>query len=246
MNAFADLVSLAGAGLVGSTYSVAEGNSKVLIAAAEASATLIHKNVIVDKIISRSNEVQISYKSSHQESLVRGSANFDLVILAAPFQSSKVNVFAGSIAPIPNLKKYVKTFVTFVEGIVDCKYFGISQCNHLPGTIVSLEGSSLPFRSLAVHGITSTKRYVYKLFSDLELSDETLSEIFSSHNVNSTLRYVHHAYPYLHPSNSWPSFRLTPNVFYLNAMETAVSCIECELVAANNVALLSIETLKSQ
>merc|ERR1712187_410966 len=53
---------------------------------------------------------------------------------------------------------------------------------------------------------------------------------------------VWRAYPELQPSEQWPSFRLHSHdhgaVYYVNAMESPVSCMETEAVGAKNVALL--------
>jgi hypothetical protein len=42
-------------------------------------------------------------------------------------------------------------------------------------------------------------------------------------------------YPVLKPSEQWPPFRLGKRLYYANAMESAVSTMETEAVAARNV-----------
>ncbi|HEX6988522.1 MAG TPA: hypothetical protein VF282_03580, partial [Bacillota bacterium] len=40
------------------------------------------------------------------------------------------------------------------------------------------------------------------------------------------------------PVSGWPPFRLGPGLYYVNAMESAVSTMETEAIAARNVANL--------
>ncbi|CAE8638940.1 unnamed protein product, partial [Polarella glacialis] len=113
---------------------------------------------------------------------------------------------------------------------------------------------SIPFNSVAVHG-TSGGRKVYKLFSQEVPPERLLNEMFV--NVSNEMKqFVWHAYPILspRPSADWPPFTLHPassgdqfqrgGVYYANAMETPVSCMETEAIAAKNVALLVLRDLK--
>jgi len=44
----------------------------------------------------------------------------------------------------------------------------------------------------------------------------------------------------------WPSFIIDEGLFYINAMESAVSTMETEAVAARNVVNLSLNFMKAQ
>ena len=46
------------------------------------------------------------------------------------------------------------------------------------------------------------------------------------------------AYPVLNPTAEWPAFRLQRGLYYINAMESAVSTMETEVVASRNVVQL--------
>ena len=69
------------------------------------------------------------------------------------------------------------------------------------------------------------------------LSDSQMDRLFRSRSEIE--RVVWRAYPVLGPSSVWPPFELARGLYYPNAMESAVSTIETEAVAARNaVALL--------
>ena len=53
------------------------------------------------------------------------------------------------------------------------------------------------------------------------------------------------AYTVLDPTESWPPFQLAPGLFYLNAMESPVSCMETQIIAAKNAQLLTERFLQS-
>merc|ERR1712048_805907 len=88
---------------------------------------------------------------------------------------------------------------------------------------------------------TSGGRNVYKVFSSAPLNASLLNDIFINASEEQE-QIVWRAYPELQPSGPWPSFRLHSNshgaVYYVNAMESPVSCMETEAVGAKNVALL--------
>jgi len=43
---------------------------------------------------------------------------------------------------------------------------------------------------------------------------------------------------------AWPPFKIDEGLFYINAMESAVSAMETEAVAARNIANLAIDFIK--
>lgn len=48
----------------------------------------------------------------------------------------------------------------------------------------------------------------------------------------------------LKPANEWPTFRLAPGLYYVNAMESINSTLETEAVAARNVVNLLITDVR--
>eukprot|EP00475_Leptophrys_vorax_P030404 TRINITY_DN454_c0_g1_i1.p1 TRINITY_DN454_c0_g1~~TRINITY_DN454_c0_g1_i1.p1 ORF type:complete len:504 (-),score=119.09 TRINITY_DN454_c0_g1_i1:83-1594(-) len=242
INAFADLVSLAGAGLTGTTYSVKEGNAKVVEYLAQHAHLLLNATVESIEVLPRvgcENKKRIHYTHNQHEK----SKDFDAVILAAPYGSAGIKIYQGTgIVIEPTPADYKRTFVTYLEGKLNVQAFGLSQCSDLPDTITTVQSTTSFFRSVSVKGasLTNPTLAIYKIFSDAETTDEQLSSIFSE--VGEVKRYVYDAYPILTPLSSdqgATSFVIGPGIFYANVMELTASCMEVESVAAKNVALLA-------
>ena len=97
------------------------------------------------------------------------------------------------------------------------------------------------FSCIGAHGSEGGDR-VYKVMSRSRLSDARVDELFEARaspiarvDWNAT-----GAYPVLAPTPgaAWPPFVLGDGVYYAN-MEVPVSCMETEIIAGKNAALLA-------
>eukprot|EP00933_Yihiella_yeosuensis_P054275 TRINITY_DN52687_c0_g1_i1.p1 TRINITY_DN52687_c0_g1~~TRINITY_DN52687_c0_g1_i1.p1 ORF type:complete len:271 (-),score=42.27 TRINITY_DN52687_c0_g1_i1:59-829(-) len=175
---------------------------------------------------------------------------FNSVIIASPLEAAGIDLHK-SIRPKTPMRKYHQTVATFVlaDGL-SAAFFGDEKAKGgmlASDTVVTTSNPEIPFNSVAVHGMSAGQR-VYKLFSEDVPSEKLFSKLFV--NASSERRqFVWQAYPELapKPQELWPPFRLHQSkdttgflggVYYANAMETPVSCMETEAVAARNVALL--------
>ena len=140
---------------------------------------------------------------------------------------------------------------TFVAGRINASYFGYARASDLPSTILTTDctadAGDCPFSSLSQYFSNATSdSSVYKLFSSQPLSAEVLGRLFVW--VKGTVE-VHdwQAYPVFHEREVLPAWTLELEgggvVWYANAFEGAVSCMECAAVSAKNVALLVKEAL---
>jgi len=241
INAFADSVSLAGAGLVGSLYSVKEGNAEVMSGLLKASgAELRQKRVTAVRQSTSGYDV---CTESFCES-------FSSVVLAAPLELADIEL-ESALEPTSPRRTYQTTVATFVlaDGLKK-SFFDLPGDVLDADTVVTTANQSIPFNSVSVHGVSGGRK-VYKLFSQAVPSQELLDALFL--NASSEIRqFVWKAYPVLkpRPASQWPAFRLhggeKGGLYYVNAMETAVSCMETEAVAAKNVALLLTADLAGQ
>mmetsp|Transcript_1274 Transcript_1274/g.2662 ORF Transcript_1274/g.2662 Transcript_1274/m.2662 type:complete len:466 (-) Transcript_1274:25-1422(-) len=238
INAFADAVSLAGAGLVGSLYSVKEGNAQVMSGLLNASGAKLRQQH-VKAVRESTSGYEVCTESSECES-------FASVVLATPLELAEIDL--GSLQPSAR-RAYQTTVATFVlaDGLKK-SFFDLQGDIVDADTVVTTANSSIPFNSVAVHGVSGSRK-VYKLFSEAVPSQELLDSLFA--NASAEIRqFVWKAYPVLTPRSpsQWPSFRLhggdTGGLYYVNAMETAVSCMETEAVGAKNVALLVTQDLQ--
>jgi prenylcysteine oxidase/farnesylcysteine lyase len=74
---------------------------------------------------------------------------------------------------------------------------------------------------------------IYKLFSREPVTDGLLSALFAERKQ--VERWQWQAYPILIPMSRWPPFQLSRGLYYVNAMESAVSTMETEVIASRNV-----------
>ena len=114
----------------------------------------------------------------------------------------------------------------------------------VPTDVLTVQNASLPFSTLAEHASLRNGTRVYKLFSSRPLDEPTLSHIFDERHRTIRLDWKA-AYPRLQPtpaSTTWPPFEIPlgdggASLVYVAAMESAVSCMETQVIAAKNAAL---------
>lgn len=231
INAFANLVSLAGAGMVGSLTSVKEGNSEV------ASRIFKSTDIRVNSTVRR-----IDKGTTHQYSIYTPTdyEEFDIVVIATPLEQASIT-FGFALDNIA--RQFVTTHVTFIDGILSGEYFGMSD---IPDTIMTLDNKSIPFRSISIHGDSSSGySKIYKIFSDQALEKHLLKRLFSLALLD-VRRFVYQAYPVLKPMEIWPKFVMHDGLYYINAIESAASCMETQAIAARNVANLILNQVRTQ
>lgn len=230
MHALATSIALAGAGLAGKLFSVEGGNRLVCEALLrDAGATLLASTEVSG--LSGAN-------GAFSLQLADGrSATHDLVVLATPAGPSVMEIDGVTLPESARgARPFQTTWATFVKGTPRVRYFGLARASDLPGTVLTVEDDAIPFSSLGRVGASDEGAPVYKLFSRSPIEESLLDEIFSSRGEVEQIRWE--AYPVLRPSNDLPPFRLAAGLYWVNAMEFAVSTMETEAVAARNVANL--------
>jgi prenylcysteine oxidase/farnesylcysteine lyase len=167
-----------------------------------------------------------------------GELVVDAVIIATPLETAAIELDV----PLPHgpaiaSRPFQVTHATFVAGNLNAAFFGHASSSQLPGTILTVEDPDIWISSVGRVGFSpTTGTPVYKVFSRESLTDRQVESLFRhSFEVE---RIVWRAYPVLLPSTSWPAFELAKGLYYPNAMESAVSTIETEAVAARNVVRL--------
>ncbi|MBW2405274.1 MAG: hypothetical protein JRF42_16100, partial [Deltaproteobacteria bacterium] len=116
------------------------------------------------------------------------------------------------------------TWATFVKGTPRADYFGLAHASDLPDAVLTVEDDTIPFSSLGLVATSPDGALIYKLFSREPLAESLLDEIFSSRDVVERIRWE--AYPVLSPSRDLPPFRLADGLYWVNAMEFAVSTMD--------------------
>ncbi|MDJ0866106.1 MAG: FAD-dependent oxidoreductase [Myxococcota bacterium] len=233
MHALATSIALAGAGLAGSLFSVGGGNRLVCEGLLRDADSKLHAGAEVVGI-SRS-ERGLALR------LADGPApEHDVVVLATPagpaaLDLGGLDVGASALRPRP----FQTTWATFVMGEPRADYFGLSDPEDLPDTLLTVEDDAIPFSSLGLVGASPDGRPVYKFFTREEPKESLLDQVFPRRDAVEQVRWQ--AYPVLRPGGDLPPFRLAEGLYWVNAMEFAVSTMETESVAARNVANLVVQ-----
>lgn len=116
----------------------------------------------------------------------RGATNYKAVILAAPFHSAGINLPSSLAEQIPE-QPYVHLHVTLLSttsATPNPKYFGLAPSSAVPRVILTTNegkragGVGPEFNSLSYHGLVREGEWAVKIFSDHELSDAWLNEMF--------------------------------------------------------------------
>ncbi|HEY6333679.1 MAG TPA: FAD-dependent oxidoreductase, partial [Blastocatellia bacterium] len=240
LHAFANVVSLAGAGFAGgSLFSIEGGNSGLAERLLQQAGVDLRLNTRVRKI--RGVEA-----GGRQYLVVADDGtdwSFDAVVIAAPLEVAEIEIEVPGIeGRLIADRPFQVTHATFVAGELNRAFFGAHAGATLPGTILTVEDPKIWFSSVGRVGFSPAVTVpVYKVFSRETLSDQQLDRMFRSrYEVE---RIVWRAYPSLSAAAVWPAFELAPGLYYPNAMESAVSTIETEAVAARNVAGLLMNGL---
>ncbi|CAJ1419526.1 unnamed protein product [Effrenium voratum] len=241
LNAFAELISLAGAGVGGHVFSLANGTQAV----ARGLARSASRQLLGERV----TEVQESNGGYVVISEGKGGIRreqFDGVILATPLELTKIRLPA-SAKQLGRGREYQTTYTTFVHGMLNKTYFGLeTSVAEIPSDIFTTESSTSPFSSYGVHKILADGSVVVKLFSRTQLTDEQLHALFPK--VFEVYRYTWKAYPKLQPLplEQWASFRLGRGLIYTSWLETSASAMEVAAIAGRNGALLMREALQGR
>ncbi|KAK6474792.1 prenylcysteine oxidase-like isoform X1 [Huso huso] len=244
--AFVGAVSLAGA--QANLWAVEGGNKLVCSGLLkEAKANLIHAQVTSVSLVSADTaQYQVSYTTEKD----KGSAMYDIVIIATPLQEGMANItFENFEPPIPELPgAYHHTVVSIVHGYLNCSYFGYPDPKlFLFASILTTEAPALFFDSVGnVSPVNISKGFkkkqpqeaaIWKVFSPQPLERKDLKTLFKSYYSVQVTDWQ--AYPQYGSTKRLPPIVLHDNMYYLNSMEWAASAMEMSSVAAKNIALLA-------
>uniref|UniRef100_A0A1B6CZE3 Prenylcysteine lyase domain-containing protein n=1 Tax=Clastoptera arizonana TaxID=38151 RepID=A0A1B6CZE3_9HEMI len=227
---FVGVVTMAGA--VGRLWSVDGGQSKVVEELIKTSqANLIHSKV---------EEISLNSNGSFTIFENNRSKVYDFVVVAAPLTEDakfpiKFTQFTNSIH-IPG--RYHRTVSTILQGKINATYFGFSNEEEIPNTIINIDKSL--FNSISeIHPVSTeqkTTKKTWKIFSQKPLKPDELDALFVERNHTKVVDWL--AYPHYDTKAREDTFVLYNNLFYLNSVEWVASCMEMSAISAKNIALL--------
>ncbi|MDI3318121.1 MAG: FAD-dependent oxidoreductase [Bacillota bacterium] len=242
MNAWATLVSLTGGGLAGGRlFSVREGNLRVVEGLLSLSGARLQTNATVRAI--RPRATPEGGRAGFAVASADGSEEAcDAVILAAPLELAELDFDGLALPGSASLRRpYQTTHATWVVGRLRGERFGLAEQEAPPDVILTRERREIPFSAIGALAAAAGGRRIYKLFSREPLDEALLDHLFADRVE--AVRLTWNAYPVLSPAEVWPPFRLAPGLYYANAMESAVSTMETEAMAARNVVNLLVQDL---
>ncbi len=237
LNAFANAVSLTGAGWAGGALaSIRGGNVQLCEHALRSAGAELRRGVRVAAIAHEpAPEGRPRYRVYRADG--PGEA-FDAVVVANPLEFADLDFPGVDLAPGADIRRaYQVTHATFVAGELDPAYFGRPPDATLPETVLTMENPEIPFSSIGRVGYAPELRQpIYKVFSREALDEALLARLFRTRGAVHSVRWD--AYPVLQPMPEGPPFRLAPRLYYANAMESVVSTMETQAVAGCNAAAL--------
>lgn len=225
-------------------WSVKGGNKRVPIGLLEKS----NVNLIKTKVNTVTLE-QVDEKTKYEVKSNEVTNIYDMVIIATPFYGNESDIsFINFPEPIIGSSHlYHRTVATFVRGLPNFSKFGYKTLNEFP-EIVLVTKDKFFFNSVVkLHRVdVGSERHenkqelpTWKVFSQQPLTDEEMLALFISYEdvevVNWSAAYPH----YSSSEDNLPSFRLASQLYYVNTIELAASCMEMMAIAAHNVALLA-------
>ena len=242
-------------------WRVVGGNYKLAEEALKASgASLVMEDVIsVTKMEGSGGAVKYTVITADG----KVDEGYDVVIVANPLNTSSIkynnfssNVYTGA-ATVP----YQRMVATFCKGKINQEFFGEkADIPGFPQAILSTNVDALPFNFGAIGALepadieqSESQKYathvenepvkVWEVLSAEPLTREQCLTLFPDMDPDNALAYDWQGFPqYIEPYQA-PSFVLDDGVFYISAIEMAVSIMELTAVGAKNAALLAREYL---
>jgi len=242
IHAFVNLTSLVGAGLAGGElFSVQGGNAQVCERLLDRARAELRTQTTVEAIAAIDDPAQGRRQYAIESAIESGGRReqgFDAVVIATPLELTAIQFdHVAEWSREYAIRPYQVTHATFVAGQLQPGYFGQKRGAPLPETILTPEHPALPFSSIGRVGYSPTLQLpIYKIFSREPLDDALIGRVFAQPAETTHVRW--HAYPVLKPAAQWPPFRIASGLYYANAMESAVSTMETEVVASRNVVQL--------
>lgn len=237
MHGLVNLVSLAGASFGGYLFAIKGRNSQICEAMLQNSSAKVLKNHPVISIHKKEkNKYLITAEGGTKE-------EFDYIVIATPLEKAKIDFTNLELEEKNRLSRpYQVTNVTYVFGKLNPNYFGRAKTEQIPANILTQENENIPFSSIELCKENKVSgQNIYRIFSRHKLAEDLLNKLFIERSETKSL--VWDAYPVLTPAAAWPSFVLEEGIYYVNAMESAISTMETEVMGSKNVVNLLLKDI---
>jgi prenylcysteine oxidase/farnesylcysteine lyase len=225
---------LLGGGGSGSLFAVKGGNVQIVTGLLERAAASVVTAAAVSRIeLSAAATASTPARYQVTATVAGGEAvtkEYDYVVMAAPLETADIDF--GTLLDGVHIppRSYQDVHATFVQGVRDPAFFGLSSLGDLPDAIYTTESSSSPFASFATYSPArydtpypegqgpgtdqsvgphdDSRETLGKYFSRKPLTDETLANLYTS--VSQVRRVSWKAYPQFSPPEAFAPFVLHP------------------------------------
>jgi prenylcysteine oxidase/farnesylcysteine lyase len=216
INGFAGFITLAGVSY--ETYEVVGGNNNVMIKLFERLKNSKNFNLHLNETVSTIKKLNNTY-------IVNGKP-YDYVIISCPLDKTGIK-FENITLNNPGPHDFQSTYVTVMKGYINNEYFNLTK-----GTIDTILSNS-KYRTDHISDVISMGDGIIKVQSDKPILKTNIVK-----NDSILKKQVwEFAYPRLKPveRTELPSFILDRGLYYINAIESAGSCMELSMISARNI-----------
>jgi prenylcysteine oxidase / farnesylcysteine lyase len=205
-------------------YRFTEGNNAFPARLAEASHAFVKQRQKVSSIEKMSND---SYRViSGKETEV-----FDCIIIAAPLELANIT-FDGMNVPNWMPQQFQSVFTRVMRGVFDPTFFGLKAASQTPAIVLTTKEAD-PLKHCSIQKIENNESLV-TFTSTKPIPDDLFNGVFKSKATPVLEHSWKAAYPKFKPLSKLPPNRLDKGLFYVNAVESAVSSMETSAFSALN------------
>jgi prenylcysteine oxidase / farnesylcysteine lyase len=179
--------------------------------------------------------IEKAVNGSYVVTSVKGTEAFDSVIIAAPLALAGIE-FDGVNVPAWEPPQYQPVFTKVLQGVLDPTFFGLKTDAELPAIILTTKEAD-PIKHCSIQKIEN-KEAIVTLTSTKPIPDDLTEQAFKSKPVQVLEHTWKAAYPQFKPIAKLPPNQLDERLFYVNAVEPAVSSMETMALSALNCILL--------
>ncbi|KAL9678196.1 hypothetical protein QQ045_016035 [Rhodiola kirilowii] len=233
MSGLAGAVSLAGSG--GGLWSVAGGNKQM-------AAGLINNSDVDLHLLEEIKSISYLGKSYELNATNGNSYACDVTVVASPLDEVPIE-FSPPVTVAA--RKLQHTYTTFVRGVLNPDFFGMSSVSDIPDLVGTVEDPKIPFSCISVLKEYNDRDKTFKLFSRAPMQDALLDDIFSERTETIHIDWA--AYPHYQPPEGFSKFVLDDkHLYYMNAFESGASTMETSAVSGENMARLILSRLSGE
>jgi len=156
---------------------------------------------------------------------------FDSVIIATPLSTAEIK-FDGIDSPNWETQQYQPVFTKVMQGVFDPAYFKLNADTKTPAIVLTTQEAD-PIRHCSIEKIENNESLV-TFTSAKPISEEMFKEVFKSKATPVLEHTWKAAYPRFTPISKLPPTQLDKGLFYVNAVEPAVTSMETSALSALN------------